>query len=80
MRPPAFDPTWERALLHPTTGALRGLLRAMAHHTGLPVIFVTAVTLVLSWRLLKRLSGLAVEVAIAVGLLLAATRFGWLQW
>jgi hypothetical protein len=55
-------------------------LRWAAHHTGLPLIVVAAIALVLSWRLFKRGARFAVEVAFAVGLLAAATRFGWVTW
>jgi hypothetical protein len=41
---------------------------------------VAAISLVLSWRILKRTVRLAVEVVIALALLVVATRFGWLTW
>jgi hypothetical protein len=41
---------------------------------------VGAIALVLSWRLVKRTFRLAVEVAVAVALLIAATRLGWVRW
>jgi hypothetical protein len=92
MRSPAFDPrslagnayTWTARWLPrigPTmAGGLRAALRWAAHHTGLPVILVAAISLVLSWRILKRTARLVVEVVIALALLVVATRLGWLTW
>jgi hypothetical protein len=92
MGPPAFDPRalagnayrWAaRWLPHigPTmAGGLRAVLRWGAHHTGLPVMLFAAICLVLSWRILKRTVRLAVEVVIALALLVVATRLGWLAW
>ena len=60
--------------------SLRTGLRLAAHHTGLPVIVVAAVALVVSWRVFKRAMRFGVEVAVALALLVAATRLGWLTW
>jgi hypothetical protein len=92
MASPAFDPralagsaySWAaRWLPHvgPTMArGLRAALRWGAHHTGLPVMLFAAICLVLSWRILKRTVRLAVEVVIALALLVVATRMGWLTW
>jgi len=69
MSPFRLDPRWAHACL-----------RWASHHTGLPVVLVAAVALVVTWRLLKRGVRLAVEVALALALLVAATRLGWLRW
>ena len=61
-------------------GGLRGGLRWASEHTGLPVVVVAGVAIVLGWRVFKRSVRLAVEVAVAVALLLAATRCGWITW
>ena len=58
----------------------RFALRWCAHHTGVPVIIVAAIALVISVRLAKRWARFAVEVAVALGILLVATRLGWVQW
>jgi hypothetical protein len=58
----------------------RVALRWAAHHSGLPMVLVAAIALVLSWRLIKRTFRLAVEVLIALALLVMATRMGWLTW
>jgi hypothetical protein len=70
-------------LVHAGTGvavAVRGALRWGAHHTGLPVVLVAALAIVLSWRLIKRGFRLALELVIAVALLVVATHLGWLSW
>jgi hypothetical protein len=92
MHPPAFDPRsmagdayasaahW-LSRIGPAIGAgLQAGLRWGAHHTGLPVIVLAAMSLVLSWRILRRTLRLTVEVVIALALLVVATRLGWLAW
>jgi hypothetical protein len=59
---------------------LRSTLRWGAAHTGLPVVIVAAVALVVSLRLARRWARFVVEVAVAAGVLVAATRFGWIRW
>jgi hypothetical protein len=56
------------------------MLRWASHHTGLPVVVVAAIGLVFSWRIIRRSLRVAVEVALALVLLVAATRLGWLTW
>jgi hypothetical protein len=68
------------AWLHVSGAAVRAALRGIAHHTGLPVVVVAAIVLVASWRILRHGLSLAVEVAVAVALLLAATHLGWIRW
>jgi hypothetical protein len=55
-------------------------VRWVSHHTGLPVILVAAVALVLSWRIFKQTLRLALEVLLAVAVLLVATHLGWITW
>lgn len=55
-------------------------LRWGAQHSGLPLIVVAAIALVVSWRIFRRSLRFAVEVVIAVALLLVATRIGWIRW
>lgn len=59
---------------------LRSALRWGAHHTGLPIMLVAAVLLVASGHLAKRTLRFGVEVTVALGLLFAATRLGWIVW
>ncbi len=59
---------------------VRLILRWCAHHTGVPVVVVAAVSLVISLRLARRWARFAVEVAIALGALLFAARLGWVRW
>jgi hypothetical protein len=80
---PSWAPSWSRWLpkLGPAAeGSVRAVVRWGAHHSGLPVILVGALTLVLSWRVIKRSFRLALEVVIALALLVVATRLGWLTW
>jgi hypothetical protein len=60
--------------------ATRAALRWCAEHTGLPVVMVAAVSLVISLRLARRWARFAVEVALALGVLLFAARWGWVRW
>jgi len=80
MSPHPLDPRWMLGWAPAAGTGLRSGLRVIAHHTGMPVVLVAAVALVLSWRFLRRTLPMAIEVAFAVGLLLVATRFGWLKW
>ena len=66
-------------LAHASAG-LRSALRWGAHHTGLPVMLVAAIVLVASGHIAKRTLRFGVEVAVVLGLLLAATRLGWIEW
>jgi hypothetical protein len=90
---PSSAPAWTRSLhaafvslarlgrVGPSAvGALRALARWGAHHSGLPVFLVAALALVLSWRVIKRTFRLALEVVLALALLVVATRLGWLTW
>jgi hypothetical protein len=61
-------------------GAAGKGLVALSHHTGVPVAVLAAVGLVLSFRLVRRASRLAVEFAIALTLVVFATRLGWIRW
>ena len=78
-----------RSMLHPTRllawaallgGGVRNGLAWASHHTGLPVIVVAAIALVASWHIFKRTVRFALEVALAVAVLLVATRLGLLSW
>jgi hypothetical protein len=82
-RPLLSSLPWAKWLpkLGPTAaGGARAIVRWGAHHSGLPVILFAALALVLSWRVIKRSLRLAVEVVIALALLVVATRLGWLTW
>jgi hypothetical protein len=80
MRPHVFDPHWMLPWATVAGGGLRTVLRWASRHTGLPVILVAAIGLVASWRVFKRTMHFGVEVALALVLLLVATRLGWLRW
>ncbi len=73
---PARTLAWSAALAE----GLRLALRWGAQHTGLPVVVVAALALALSWRVLRRSFGFAVEVAVALVLLLVMSRLGLITW
>ena len=70
----------------PTRGlasAHHGIGRALhwaSEHTGLPVVVVAAIALVVAWRLAKKAAHFALQVTVALALLLLATHFGWIRW
>jgi hypothetical protein len=84
MRPTMLDPrpilAWVPRVGPAAAAGMRTILRWGSHHSGLPVIVVAAIAIVLSWRIIKRSLRLALEVAIALALLVAATHLGWLTW
>lgn len=59
---------------------VKGWLRWVSHHTGLPVVLVAAIAVVLSWRLFKHTARFAVQVLVTLIALIAATRLGWIRW
>jgi hypothetical protein len=80
---PVRVPSWLVAalqawILRASGGALRGVTTA-ARHTGIPVVVVAALALVLAYRIARRAMHLVVEVALALALVLAATRAGWIR-
>jgi hypothetical protein len=68
------------AWLPAVAAELRAGLRWASHHTGLPVMLVAAVALVVSWHMARRTLRFGIEVAVTLGLLVAATRLGWIVW
>jgi hypothetical protein len=58
----------------------RDLVRWLALHTGLPVLFVAAIVVAVSARILRRTARLLVEVVIVMVALAAASRLGWIRW
>jgi hypothetical protein len=64
---------------HGWGAAGKGLV-VLSHHTGVPVVVLAAGALVLSWRAARRASRLAFEFAVALAVVLAATRWGWIRW
>lgn len=59
---------------HATTG-----LRYVSAHTGVPAVVLAALGVVISYRIARKLLRLFVEVALVLGVLVLATRFGWLS-
>jgi hypothetical protein len=56
----------------------RGVLTA-AHRTGIPAVLVAALALVVAFRLARRALHLVFEVTLALALVLAATKAGWIR-
>ena len=80
---PARVPAWVIAAIHAWVGrasgsALRGVA-SVARHTGVPAAVVAAAALVVAFRVARRAVHLIVEVALAIALVFAATRAGWLR-
>jgi hypothetical protein len=80
-------PTWFEIFASGASAPLKALAGGGRHalhwasaHTGLPVVVVAAIALVLSWRLAKRTARLVVEVAVALAVLLIATKLGLIRW
>jgi hypothetical protein len=76
-------PRWVPATVMPwlhRVGALAGgWVQAVARHSGIPAVLVAALGLVLAFRLARRALHLVVEVALALALVLAATKAGWIR-
>ncbi len=65
---------------HAIAEHLRHWLHWVSLHTGIPVLFVAALVIVLSFRLAKRVTRLLAEVALVVLALVVATRLHWIHW
>jgi hypothetical protein len=76
----AFDLGRLTAWLPELATSLRAWLRWASHHTGLPIVLVAAIAAAVSWRLFRQSLRLALEVAVALALLLVATQLGWIDW
>jgi hypothetical protein len=75
-----LDPHRMLAWAPAAAASLRAALHWASEHTGLPAVLLAAIALVASRHLFKQTVRFAVEVALALGLLLAATRLGWIVW
>jgi hypothetical protein len=74
---------WLATALHACHGGTAALSRGLgliAKHTGVPVVLVAALALVISFRLARKAARLAVELTVALGFVIAATRLGWIRW
>jgi hypothetical protein len=60
--------------------AAKDALHWAAGRTGLPVVVVAALALVVGWRVARRTWHIAFELALALAVLLVATRLGWIRW
>ena len=80
LRPHVDDWHHWMAWLPLGNSGLRAAFRWASHETGMPAVVIAAAAVVASWRFARHAYRLALEVAIAVGLLLVATRMGWIRW
>jgi hypothetical protein len=66
-----------------SSGGLAGCttaVRWLSLHTGVPALVVAAVLIAVGYRVLKRTSRFAVEVAAVTLALALASELGWLRW
>ena len=71
------------ASLPSLSGGLTGCttaVRWLSLHTGVPALVVAAVLIAVGYRVLKRTSRFAVEVAAVTLALALAAELGWLRW
>ena len=55
-------------------------MRYLALHTGLPVLGVTAILLVVGYRILKKSARFVAQVLVISLILLVASELGWIRW
>ncbi len=66
-------------MVHPLALA-RHAVRFLALHTGLPVLVITAILLVVGYRVLKKSARFVAQI-VAISLILwAASELGWIRW
>ena len=58
----------------------RHAVRYLALHTGLPVLVVTAILLVVGYRILKKSARFVAQVLVISLILLLASELGWIRW
>jgi hypothetical protein len=80
MALPSLDPRRILSWATVASPGVRAALRWGSQHTGLPVILVAGIAIVVAWQAFKRSVRFAVELAVAVAFLAAATRLGWIRW
>jgi hypothetical protein len=77
---PANVVAWIALVYHVVTTGIMNGLHSVAQHTGIPVVVVAAAAIVLSFRFARRGARLAFEMAVALALVLLATKLGWIHW
>ncbi len=70
---------WASMTFRAGWGGAGKALSALSQHTGIPVVVLAAVGLVISFRVARRASRLALEFAVALVVLVTATRMGWIR-
>jgi hypothetical protein len=76
---PRFIPAAVLPWLHRIGGQAGRWIQVAARHSGIPAVLVAALALVLAFRLARRALHLVVEVGLALALVLAATKAGWIR-
>lgn len=66
-------------MVHPLALA-RHAVRFLALHTGLPVLVITAILLVVGYRVLKKSARIVAQIVAISLILLAASELGWIRW
>ncbi len=86
-RCPFVSPTWYQDLearAEPIATAVLAPIRHLLHwgsaRTGLPVVVLGVIAAVVAWRVGRRSWPVAIELALALGVLLLATHLGWIRW
>jgi hypothetical protein len=75
-----FVAAWLGRVYKGGTAGILSALHAVSQHTGIPVVVVAAAALVIAYRVIRRGARLAYEMAIALVLVLIATKLGWIHW
>jgi hypothetical protein len=66
------------ATVHAQTSAFGHAVHYASRHTGVPAVVVASIALVAGYRLLRRTVRFAVQLTIAMTIVLVAVYFGWL--
>ncbi len=72
-------PSLLTGLGHVLGGSMKTAVGFASTHTGLPAVVVASTALVVSWRMFRRALRLAVEMTIAMTVVLVATKLGWIN-
>lgn len=72
-------PSLLQGLGHVMGGSIKTAVGFASAHTGVPAVVVASTALVVSWRMFRRALRLAVEMTIAMTIVLFATKMGWIS-
>ena len=74
-------PSWTTLLFgvgHVASAPVKTAVAYASQHTGVPAVVVAAMALVVSYRMFRRALRLAVELTLALTVVLVATKLGWI--